>query len=232
MNHTPTNRAEHASLWDGVCPWPSRDPIEERGGLNLYAMVGNSPTNFIDILGLASDNCYYIWIDVLVPKGERQARPSHVGLGHAPSGNTDPVSMSGTDMYGNWGPDGTYDPKTGDYKGKNQGKLYECCCLSDEEYKRLKDRIDALKRGKIPEGSTGAGGSLPYDDWKPGNNSPSGVPYNCGTAASMATSGLGCAPTSNIWDKNPSDVYPEGGNGLSDFWKAVMEEYKQMEVLQ
>ncbi|MFU8849282.1 MAG: RHS repeat-associated core domain-containing protein [Opitutales bacterium] len=25
--------------------WPSRDPIEERGGLNLYAFVGNDPVN-------------------------------------------------------------------------------------------------------------------------------------------------------------------------------------------
>ena len=32
--------------------WLSRDPIWERGGLNLYAMVGNDPTNKIDIWGL------------------------------------------------------------------------------------------------------------------------------------------------------------------------------------
>jgi len=32
--------------------WPSRDPIGERGGLNLYGMVGNDAINWIDILGL------------------------------------------------------------------------------------------------------------------------------------------------------------------------------------
>jgi RHS repeat-associated protein len=32
--------------------WPSRDPIEERGGLNLYGFVGNEPIWHIDILGL------------------------------------------------------------------------------------------------------------------------------------------------------------------------------------
>lgn len=32
--------------------WPSRDPIGEWGGLNLYAMAGNSPVNWIDVLGL------------------------------------------------------------------------------------------------------------------------------------------------------------------------------------
>tara|TARA_R100000027_G_scaffold59734_1_gene50174 strand:- start:925 stop:1719 length:795 start_codon:yes stop_codon:yes gene_type:complete len=31
--------------------WPSRDPIEERGGLNLYALVGNDAVNELDILG-------------------------------------------------------------------------------------------------------------------------------------------------------------------------------------
>ncbi len=33
--------------------WPSRDPIEEWGGLNLYAMVGNDTVNWYDLLGLA-----------------------------------------------------------------------------------------------------------------------------------------------------------------------------------
>ena len=34
--------------------WLSRDPIGENGGLNLYGMVGNSPVNLWDYLGLAS----------------------------------------------------------------------------------------------------------------------------------------------------------------------------------
>jgi RHS repeat-associated protein len=32
--------------------WPSRDPIGELGGLNLYGMVGNDAVNEIDLLGL------------------------------------------------------------------------------------------------------------------------------------------------------------------------------------
>ncbi len=31
--------------------WPSRDPIEEEGGANLYGFVGNSGINFVDVLG-------------------------------------------------------------------------------------------------------------------------------------------------------------------------------------
>ncbi|MCH8476235.1 MAG: RHS repeat-associated core domain-containing protein [Opitutales bacterium] len=34
--------------------WPSRDPIEEEGGLNLYGFVGNNPVNVWDVLGLQS----------------------------------------------------------------------------------------------------------------------------------------------------------------------------------
>ena len=37
--------------------WPSRDPIEERGGINLYGFVGNSPINFWDNLGMQTSNC-------------------------------------------------------------------------------------------------------------------------------------------------------------------------------
>jgi len=36
---------------DRVLDWPSRDPIEERGGVNLYAFVGNDGINKWDKLG-------------------------------------------------------------------------------------------------------------------------------------------------------------------------------------
>jgi hypothetical protein len=37
--------------------WPSRDPIGERGGINLYGMVGNAPIGRIDVLGLKERDC-------------------------------------------------------------------------------------------------------------------------------------------------------------------------------
>ena len=39
----------------GLGRWINRDPIRESGGINLYAMVGNSPTNGIDAYGLILD---------------------------------------------------------------------------------------------------------------------------------------------------------------------------------
>ena len=34
--------------------WPSRDPIEEEGGVNLYGFVGNDGVNQLDLLGTSS----------------------------------------------------------------------------------------------------------------------------------------------------------------------------------
>ena len=36
----------------GIPYWPSRDPIEEAGGMNLYGFVGNDGVNGLDMLGL------------------------------------------------------------------------------------------------------------------------------------------------------------------------------------
>jgi RHS repeat-associated protein len=35
-----------------TCRWQNRDPIEEQGGVNLYAFVNNNPVNKWDYLGL------------------------------------------------------------------------------------------------------------------------------------------------------------------------------------
>ena len=40
--------------------WPSRDPIEESGGVNLYGMVGNESIGLIDYLGLDRHNESYV----------------------------------------------------------------------------------------------------------------------------------------------------------------------------
>jgi hypothetical protein len=37
--------------------WPSRDPIEEAGGVNLYGFVGNDGVDWVDLCGLRRCPC-------------------------------------------------------------------------------------------------------------------------------------------------------------------------------
>ena len=60
-NHPPHKSSKRSecdyddhSVSDRVAIWPSRDPIGERGGINLYGMVGNDAVGRLDKLGLAS----------------------------------------------------------------------------------------------------------------------------------------------------------------------------------
>jgi RHS repeat-associated protein len=72
--------------------WLNRDPIEERGGLNLYAQVLNDPISYVDILGL----------------GEWKVTPYQLDL-------SDPnVSVRATDQNGFHV---TYVPSPGECKG-------------------------------------------------------------------------------------------------------------------
>jgi RHS repeat-associated protein len=53
--------------------WPSRDPIEESGGINLYAFVGNEPINYWDILGLDGDRMDWPDLPTSANRGSMQA---------------------------------------------------------------------------------------------------------------------------------------------------------------
>ena len=49
---TPGSRACAYRTASGRANWPNRDPIEEKGGLNLYGFVGNDPISRFDRFGL------------------------------------------------------------------------------------------------------------------------------------------------------------------------------------
>ena len=53
------NRLTTTKIALGRTYWPSRDPIGENGGVNLYGMVGNDAVGRVDILGLydLGDSC-------------------------------------------------------------------------------------------------------------------------------------------------------------------------------
>jgi RHS repeat-associated protein len=58
-NRKPLRRLQYYAYryYDPVTGrWPSRDPIAERGGVNLYGFVGNDGVNRWDVLGLQSYN--------------------------------------------------------------------------------------------------------------------------------------------------------------------------------
>ena len=50
----PTERSDGRTESARVVRWLNRDPIEEEGGINLYAFVRNNPINSIDPNGLAT----------------------------------------------------------------------------------------------------------------------------------------------------------------------------------
>ena len=59
--------------------WPNRDPIGERGGVNLYAFVGNDGVNSWDLFGLEQKKAWIIWYG-----GQGQGAPgaSNDGMRH------------------------------------------------------------------------------------------------------------------------------------------------------
>jgi RHS repeat-associated protein len=83
--------------------WLSRDPIEEAGGLNLYAYIGGNPVNWVDIFGL--DTQVVIW--------------NGVGYGESAFGHVS-TNINGTNYsFGPGGWDTKY-PMASDYSARQQ----------------------------------------------------------------------------------------------------------------
>ena len=63
--HGPCSQVQergHRFYSPGTARWLSRDPIEERGGNNLYAFVGNIPLSAVDTHGLVSCPAGYMQV--------------------------------------------------------------------------------------------------------------------------------------------------------------------------
>ena len=78
QNHpqTPVTTSETSATFtitvSGIPCWPSRDPIGERGGVNIYVYVANNPLNSFDHFGLAdSTTAWELGIEWLTGNGPR-----------------------------------------------------------------------------------------------------------------------------------------------------------------
>ena len=117
--------------------WPSRDPIEEAGGLNLYIMVDNDPVNYWDPVGNQ--------------KGRRgRNKPSNNRTGSGSFGIPDLVGIYGSVAY--YVPLPSF-PAVGVYlKLSCQGKKGKCCDGGSEKtYIKTKCTIE----GGVYAGSPG-----------------------------------------------------------------------------
>jgi len=59
----PGNRASYLDYDPVTGRWPSRDPIGEQGGVNLYGFVWNDGVNWVDILGAKRLSLKYRLVD-------------------------------------------------------------------------------------------------------------------------------------------------------------------------
>ena len=129
--------------------WPSRDPIEERGGINLYGMIGNNCIMGWDVLGLESgcERGFCCEDDRCQPCDEDGEEFSEYhdcpGCGAPLFGEGGVVFVGGFKWHGNWGGPGRVNGQTGrwqetdwDYPIKGQPGFVAPVDKRDECYYR------------------------------------------------------------------------------------------------
>lgn len=79
----PTTPQHRSTCWRSgnrfVGRWLNRDPMEELGGINLYAFVRNSPVNLVDPIGLEAAYVFapspLPWVHQPAPRPQRPQIP-------------------------------------------------------------------------------------------------------------------------------------------------------------
>ncbi len=127
--------------------WPSRDPIGERGGGNLYGFVGNDPVNFIDPLGLYEVDVHKYLTQFLAEKAGF-CSPKAFKVGEQTQALDDPGSDRDA-MF-----DGRNLPNMENFHFVNQGRLAElrkkalagCVCKeAQRDWKAIGEYLHALE---------------------------------------------------------------------------------------
>jgi len=97
--------------------WPSRDPIEESGGLNLYGFVGNDGVGLIDYLGLLKLNEEIKVYCTISKKNKLAGTIKVLGFGNIPDGVLNGLRAAQAKLELQFTPFKPKDPK-------------DCCCLN------------------------------------------------------------------------------------------------------
>jgi hypothetical protein len=107
----------------GIPYWPSRDPIGEVGGMNLYGMLNNDTVNSWDYLGQLVEATYYIKAQTFVARSDK-GKPLTCGKEKCSCGTNDENDTDNRD-YGPL-PKGTY-------------KIYKRIKKGEKDFKGLGD---------------------------------------------------------------------------------------------
>jgi uncharacterized protein RhaS with RHS repeats len=128
--------------------WPSRDPIEEKGGVNLYGFVGNSGVGHFDILGLMTPNG---WGAPLPTRADiERARDRHRNRNRhnecppkIPGGGCSKQGETVGDMNGGWTDEGRPSLHSGQrtFRGTDQNSGSQC---SYDENGNLDDTSEGM----------------------------------------------------------------------------------------
>ncbi|MGF1531296.1 MAG: RHS repeat-associated core domain-containing protein, partial [Puniceicoccaceae bacterium] len=193
--------------------WPSRDPIEEQGGLKLYGFVGNDAVGRLDYLGLI-DNSDAVSTAVagavsMRPKncckklGVKATNCFQVYFNYSYSkfsdvwaGNQDNNFLSHTFVGLDKAVVGLNPRGIKQEDMKATRLVYECCCQTESEIQRVRDDLrDALNRSKSGLKSYRRPHGGESGNWKV--NQP-----NWATFVNDTIGGLGCPHIKPIWDSN------------------------------
>lgn len=131
----------------GIPFWPSRDPIGERSGINVYGFVGNAPVDRTDYLGMLRAGQK---IKVYCTIGEKKKLAGTINVvtfGVIPAGTLNGKNAGQGKLEMKFMPFSPKDPK-------------DCCC-AEGKYRWYQTIVRDDEGGKVPRPDVGGGKGSP-----------------------------------------------------------------------